>query len=211
MNRTPFVRLSEEDSISPRKNDLQQSSSMGNTNVSQGLINDPLASPNGGTSGSNFPPIITAGSRYRGQKEVDINKWDEEASQHLLTMRRPPGDLCDCLRPWRRLCHLRYPPSSQKMSENVENGFRLPFGVIWFVRDCAGCVCMVFTWLLIAYGEFVVAFIILPQLPSATIAWTLGILYHIFAFLATYSHLKAVFTDPVRLPHFLHLCTLCNW
>ncbi|KAM7542429.1 hypothetical protein Aperf_G00000011901 [Anoplocephala perfoliata] len=201
MNRTSFVRLPEEDSVSARKNDLQQNSSMGNSNGSQGLITDPLASPNGGASGSNFPPVITAGSRYRGQKEVDINKWDEEASQHLLTMRRPPGDFCDCLRPWRRLCHLRYPPPSQKMSENVENGFLLPFGVVWFVRDCAGCVCMVFTWLLIAYGEFVVACIILPQLPSAAIAWIFGIIYHIFALLAVYSHLKAVFTDPgaVRL------------
>ncbi|VUZ50310.1 unnamed protein product [Hymenolepis diminuta] len=204
MNRTPFVRLPEESSVSPRKNDLQQdTSSMGNSHGSQGLIHDPPGNPLSGnpSASSGYPSVLTAGSRFRGQKEVDINKWDEEASHHLLTMKRPPGDLCDCMRPWRRFCRLRYPPPSQKMAENVENGFRLPFGVIWFVRDCAGCVCMVFTWLLIFYGEFVVVCIILPQLPSVAIAWIFGILFHIFAFLATFSHLKTVFTDPgaVRL------------
>ncbi|KAH9280333.1 Palmitoyltransferase ZDHHC3 [Echinococcus granulosus] len=211
MNRFPFVRLAEGGSISSRKSESShlQDSAMANNNSNHGVINygasDRLADANGesdsAASGSTFPPVITAGSRYRGHKEVDINKWDEEASQHLLTMRRPPGDLCDCLSPWRRLCRLRYPPPPQKMAANVENGFPLPFGVVWFVRDCAGCVCMVFTWLLIAYGEFVVACIILPQLPSAVIAWIFGFIYHVFALLAVVSHLKAVFTDPgtVRL------------
>ncbi|VDM36245.1 unnamed protein product [Hydatigera taeniaeformis] len=213
MNRFPFVRLTEGDSISSRKSESShpQDSTMVNNNDNQGVTNygasDRLTDANGesdsAASGSALPPVITAGSRYRGHKEVDINKWDEEASQHLLTMRRPPGDLCDCLSPWRRLFHLRYPPPPQKMATNVENGFPLPFGVVWFVRDCAGCVCMVFTWLLIAYGEFVVACIILPQLPSAVIAWTFGLVYHIFALLAVVSHLKAVFTDPVSLDSLL--------
>lgn len=206
MSRTPFVRLPEENSVSSRKTDLHQDISvMGNSNGSQGLIHDPLAnsSSNNPSGSTGYPPVLNAGSRFRGQKEVDINKWDEEASQHLLTMKRPPGDLCDCLNPWRRLCRLRYPPPTQKMAENVENGFHLPFGVVWFVRDCAGCVCMGFTWLLIAYGEFVVTFIILPQLPSAPIAWIFGTLFHIFTFLATYSHLKTVFTDPVS--HFYYV------
>ncbi|KAL5969849.1 Palmitoyltransferase ZDHHC3 [Taenia solium] len=211
MNRFPFVRLTEGGSISSRKSESShlQDSAMANNSGNQDVINygasdhltDANAESDSAASGSAFPPVITAGSRYRGHKEVDINKWDEEASQHLLTMRRPPGDLCDCLSPWRRLFRLRYPPPPQKMATNVENGFPLPFGVVWFVRDCAGCVCMVFTWLLIAYGEFVVACIILPQLPSAIIAWTFGFIYHIFALLAVASHLKAVFTDPgtVRL------------
>ncbi|VDN99962.1 unnamed protein product [Rodentolepis nana] len=202
MNRTSFVRLPEENSVSSRKNDLQQESSfMGNNNGSQGLIHDPLANSSNAnpSTSSGFSSVLTAGSRFRGQKEVDINKWDEEASQHLLTMKRPPGNFCDFLRPWRRLCRLRYPPPPQKIAENVENGFRLPFGVVWFVRDCAGCVCMIFTWLLILYGEFVVACIILPQIPSAAIGWTFGVLFHIFAFLAAAAHLKTVFTDPFLL------------
>lgn len=225
MSRLPFVRLAEEGSLSPREieSTYLQDSGMSSKRDSQGLINygasDHLTDTNeetggsgsinvGNASGSSFPPVITAGSRYRGHKEVDINKWDEEASQHLLTMKRPPGDLCDCLSPWRRLCRLRYPPPSQKIAENLENGFSLPFGVVWFVRDCAGCVCMVFTWLLIVYAEFVIGCIILPQTPNTALAWIFGILYHIFAFLAVASHLKTVFTDPVSFHHFpqLHWC-----
>uniref|UniRef100_A0A5K3EU13 Palmitoyltransferase n=1 Tax=Mesocestoides corti TaxID=53468 RepID=A0A5K3EU13_MESCO len=204
MNRSQFIRLAEEGSLSSFNTDSSplQASVMPVDNSDHGSVTYDANGEAGGSSAvPTFPPVITAGSRFRGHKEVDINKWDEEAAQHLLNMRRPPGDLFDCLRPWRKLCHLRYPPPSQKMAENVENGFPLPYGVVWFVRDCAGCVCMVFTWLLIAYGEFVVACIILPQTPSMAISWIFGILYHIFAFLAVFSHLKAVFTDPgtVRL------------
>lgn len=154
-----------------------------------------------------YPPVMQAGSRFRGgQKEVDINTWDEEASAHLLSMRRTPGDLCDCLRPCRRPFKLRYPPSSQKMTENCLQGYPLPTGVVWFVRDVAGFICMLFTWLLIAYAEFVVSCIILPQLPNVPFAWIFGIVYHIFAFLAVCSHCKAVFTDPVR--YSIHLCII---
>ncbi|VDN14581.1 unnamed protein product [Dibothriocephalus latus] len=147
-------------------------------------------------SRSLYPPVVQAGSRFRGQKELDVNTWDEEAAEHLQAMRRTPGDLCDCLQPCRRPLKLRYPPSSLKMVENLENGYPLPRGVVWFVRDCAGGVCMVMTWLLISYAEFVVSAILLPQIQSAAFCWIMGIIYHIFAFLAVSSHLKAVFSDP---------------
>ncbi len=203
LNRPPFIRLAEEESDRRSSAPLSMMPGENNTSAERGHGNYASAakSPANGeaTSGppQNFPTVITAGSRFRGHKEVDLNKWDEEASQHLLTMRRTPGDLCDCLRPCRKTCSLRYPPNSHKMSENTENGFALPCGVVWFVRDCAGCVCMSFTWFLIAYAEFVVACIILPQMPSVVARCIFGVTYHIFAFLAVYSHLKAVFTDPV--------------
>lgn len=211
MNRSSFMRLKEGfgaggeqhyHNANPMTSDSNDPSNYPITANGEANGAPSTNSTDAAASSAPFPTLITAGSRFRGHKEVDVNKWDEEANQHLLTMRRTPGDLCDCLRPCRKLLGLRYPPASVKMAENVENGFKLPCGVLWFVRDCAGGICMVFTWFLIFYAEFVVACIMLPQIPSLPLKCVFGIIYHIFAFLALYSHLKTVFTDPVS-HHFL--------
>nr|VZH95107.1 unnamed protein product [Spirometra erinaceieuropaei] len=197
MDKSPFLEL-EEGTLGGSDSRLAQD----NSAVQNLTINEPAESVQwaGGSnqvqSRSLYPPVVQAGSRFRGQKELDVNTWDEEAAEHLLTMRRTPGDLCDCLRPCRRPLKLRYPPTSLKMTENLENGYPLPCGVVWFVRDCAGGVCMIMTWFLILYAEFVVSAILLPQIQSAAFCWIMGIIYHIFAFLAVASHLKAVFSDP---------------
>uniref|UniRef100_A0A0X3NRU9 Palmitoyltransferase n=1 Tax=Schistocephalus solidus TaxID=70667 RepID=A0A0X3NRU9_SCHSO len=197
MDKSPFLEL-EEGTLGGSDSRLAQENSV----IQNAPLNEQTESTQwaGGSnqvqSRSLYPPVVQAGSRFRGQKELDVNTWDEEAAEHLQTMRRTPGDLCDCLRPCRRPLKLRYPPTSLKMVENLENGYPLPRGVVWFVRDCAGGVCMVMTWLLISYAEFVVSAILLPQIQSATFCWIMGIIYHIFAFLAVSSHLKAVFSDP---------------
>jgi len=58
----------------------------------------------------------------------------------------------------------------------------------------------VFTWLLIAYAEFVVVIVIL--LPSKNEIHSIinGTIFHFFTFLAISSHLKAMLSDPGAVP-----------
>ena len=69
----------------------------------------------------------------------------------------------------------------------------------WFINDGVGIGCAVFTYLLIAYAEFVVVFVmLLPEVISATV---FGI-FHAIAFtflasLAVVAHSRAMCSDPV--------------
>lgn len=68
---------------------------------------------------------------------------------------------------------------------------------VWFIRDGCGMVCAVMTWLLVAYADFVVTFVML--LPSKDFWYSLlnGILFNCLAVLALSSHLRTMLTDPV--------------
>jgi palmitoyltransferase len=67
---------------------------------------------------------------------------------------------------------------------------------VWFVKDICGVICAIFTWLLIAYAEFVVVFVMLVPAPGRVHSFINGIIFELFAFLAVASHLKAMFSDP---------------
>lgn len=69
----------------------------------------------------------------------------------------------------------------------------------WFVNDGVGIGCAVFTYLLLAYAEFVVVFVML--LPEVVSAATIGS-FHAIAFtfltsLAVVAHCRAMCSDPV--------------
>lgn len=80
----------------------------------------------------------------------------------------------------------------------------------WFINDGVGIGCAVFTYLLIAYAEFVVVFVmLLPEVISATV---FGI-FHAIAFtflasLAVVAHSRAMCSDPGSIP--LGNCTSEN-
>ncbi|KAH3772641.1 hypothetical protein DPMN_173982, partial [Dreissena polymorpha] len=66
----------------------------------------------------------------------------------------------------------------------------------WFVKDICGVICVIFTWLLVLYAEYVVMFIMLWPSPSAGYRWGNAILFNMLAFLAVASHARAMLTDP---------------
>jgi len=67
----------------------------------------------------------------------------------------------------------------------------------WCVKDICGIVCVVMTWLLILFAEFVVMRLIL--LPSNyTVFSTINmIVFQALAFLAFASHIRTMLSDPV--------------
>ena len=74
-------------------------------------------------------------------------------------------------------------------------------GLSWFVNDGIGIGCAVFTYLLIAYAEFVVVFVML--LPEVVTSAAIGV-FHAIAFtllagLALVAHSRAMCSDPVSL------------
>lgn len=80
----------------------------------------------------------------------------------------------------------------------------------WFVNDGFGIGCAVFTYLLLAYAEFVVVFVML--LPEVVSAATFG-LFHATAFtfltsLALVAHGRAMCSDPVSSSLFI---SYINW
>lgn len=65
-------------------------------------------------------------------------------------------------------------------------------------QDICGIICAVLTWLLIIYAEFVVmAVILIPTINTFYSSINMAI-FQGFAFLAFTSHLRTMFTDPVR-------------
>ena len=70
---------------------------------------------------------------------------------------------------------------------------------LWFVKDICGVVCVIFTWLLVVYAEFVIFFVML--IPSSDQIHSIinGVVFQFFVMLAVASHLKAMLTDPVSL------------
>ncbi|KAF8568553.1 hypothetical protein P879_04384 [Paragonimus westermani] len=137
---------------------------------------------------------------HRRTRELDLSGWDDDAAARLRSMARPPGDWCDFLATCRRPLGLRRPPQRRFLSPQQLRTYRKPLGVIWFVRDACGIICIAFTWCLILYAEFVISCVILPRFPSTIFSWCAGLLYHLFASLAVISHMKAFSTDPGTIP-----------
>ncbi len=71
---------------------------------------------------------------------------------------------------------------------------------LWCIRDCCGVVCVVFTYLLILYAEYVVVrVILLPDLAGHALYAAVNLfIFQSFTMLAVSSHLKTMLTDPVR-------------
>lgn len=74
---------------------------------------------------------------------------------------------------------------------------------IWFIKDCCGIICAVITWALILYAEFVVMTVILLPSPYPVYSYVNMVIFNLLAFLATSSHMRTMFSDPVRLILFL--------
>lgn len=137
---------------------------------------------------------------YRRTRDVDLTDWDDDAAAHLRSTADTPGDLIDCLSPCRGILGLRKPSKRKFLSLRQLSRFRRPFGVIWLVRDVCGIVCLVFTWVLILYAEFVISSVILMRAPSSSFCWITGSIYHLFVSLACISHIFAFSTDPGTVP-----------
>ncbi|XP_075526994.1 palmitoyltransferase ZDHHC3 isoform X3 [Dermacentor variabilis] len=70
----------------------------------------------------------------------------------------------------------------------------------WFVRDICGIICAVMTWLLVLYAQYVVVgVILLPSLYTYYGAFHL-LLFELLAFLAVFSHVRTMVTDPGAVP-----------
>lgn len=72
-------------------------------------------------------------------------------------------------------------------------------GMFWCIRDICGIICAILTWMLILYAEFVVMSVILIPSPYSFYSAVNMIIFQTCAFLAVTSHVKTMFTDPVRL------------
>ena len=72
-------------------------------------------------------------------------------------------------------------------------------GLSWFVNDGVGIGCAIFTYLLIAYAEFVVVFVmLLPEVVTAAgFGWFHAIAFTMLACLALVAHSRAMCSDPV--------------
>lgn len=71
-------------------------------------------------------------------------------------------------------------------------------GRAWCIQDVCGIICAIMTWLLILFAEFVVIFVILLPNPYPIYSYVNMVIFNLLAFLATASHMRAMFSDPVR-------------
>lgn len=67
----------------------------------------------------------------------------------------------------------------------------------WFVKDVCGIICAMMTWGLILYAEFVVMTVILLPNPYPVYSYVNMVIFNLLAFLATASHMRTMFSDPV--------------
>uniref|UniRef100_A0A2K6S2R2 Palmitoyltransferase n=1 Tax=Saimiri boliviensis boliviensis TaxID=39432 RepID=A0A2K6S2R2_SAIBB len=88
-----------------------------------------------------------------------------------------------------------YDSSSSSSSSEADVADR-----VWFIRDGCGMICAVMTWLLVAYADFVVTFVML--LPSKDFWYSVvnGVIFNCLAVLALSSHLRTMLTDPGAVP-----------
>lgn len=86
---------------------------------------------------------------------------------------------------------------SHQEREEIEDTNTCMSGRVWCVKDICGIVCVIFTYLLLLYSEFVVLFVMLIPGPYPIYGWINGIIFNILGFLAVASHTKAMLTDPV--------------
>ena len=76
---------------------------------------------------------------------------------------------------------------------------------VWFVKDICGVICMIFTWLLLVYAEFVVFYVMLLPYPNPLYSLVNGVIFQCGVTLALCSHAKAMLTDPVSYASVLKL------
>lgn len=100
------------------------------------------------------------------------------------------------------------------MSPSTDERMRCCGRRFWFVRDICGIICALMTWLLVLYAQYVVVgVILLPALHTYYGAFHL-VLFELLAFLAVFSHVRTMVTDPVspitfRRPYsWLRLCAI---
>lgn len=129
-----------------------------------------------------------------GNHIVNIGSWVNPETNHLKNRFRPAGDYHDLF------SFFRGNLGSRSYARSYARRSLSGAGVVWFVRDICGIICIFATWALIMYAEFVILFIILMRKPSVTLGLVNGIVYHAFAGLALFSHWKAVTTDPGTVP-----------
>lgn len=90
--------------------------------------------------------------------------------------------------------------SNFKEDSEEPNSTSMPFlkdSDTWFVCDPCGIVCAVITYLLIAYGEFVVLVILAPPFPTLWTLLSVAVFTGLSA-LAVVAHVRAMMTEPVR-------------
>ncbi|XP_031569397.1 palmitoyltransferase ZDHHC3-like [Actinia tenebrosa] len=79
----------------------------------------------------------------------------------------------------------------------------------WFVSDGVGIGCAIFTYLLVAYAEIVVVFVmLLPEIPLAGMGLVHAVVFTYLSILAVVAHVRAMLTDPGTIP--LGNCTSEN-
>lgn len=90
--------------------------------------------------------------------------------------------------------------SNPEEDSEEQNSASMPFlkdSDTWFVCDPCGIVCAAITYLLIAYGEFVVLAILAPPFPTLCTLLSVAVFTGLST-LAVVSHVKAMMTEPVR-------------
>lgn len=70
-------------------------------------------------------------------------------------------------------------------------------GRLWCIRDICGIICVILTWFLIFYAEFVVMFVMLLPSPYPLYTFINTVLFNLGSFLALASHIRTMCTDPV--------------
>lgn len=81
---------------------------------------------------------------------------------------------------------------------------------LFALKDICGIMCAALTWLLILYAEFVVMVVMLIPSPYPVYSTINGVVFQSLAFLAFASHLRTMFTDPVRedITFYSHFCLI---
>lgn len=69
----------------------------------------------------------------------------------------------------------------------------------YLLQDICGIICAVMTWLLILYAEFVVMVVIILPSPYPVYSTINMVIFNMLAFLAYASHIRTMFSDPVRI------------
>jgi hypothetical protein len=73
---------------------------------------------------------------------------------------------------------------------------------MWFNFDCCGMVCASITHALLVYAQYVVTYVILlPWFEMSVEGMVHQTIFTAFIFLGQWSHLRAMTTDPGKVPH----------
>ncbi|XP_006817408.1 palmitoyltransferase ZDHHC3-like [Saccoglossus kowalevskii] len=70
----------------------------------------------------------------------------------------------------------------------------------WFIQDPCGIICAVVTYLLLAYGIFVINYVVLTPMVSTLYSCTNMMIFNTLVFLGYASHIKCMITDPGAVP-----------